>query len=77
MRETSAFEEYRRKLANGEVERTIPLNPAEKAEKNPKSLRLAINAKCWDCTNQQRLEIKHCEMTDCSLHGLRPYQEKT
>ena len=53
------------------------LTPIEKAEKNPKSLRLAINAKCWDCVCGQRLEIKLCPMeTNCSLWPVRPYQEK-
>jgi hypothetical protein len=62
---------HRAKVKAGEFK---PLNPAEKARNNPKSLRLAINAKCWDCTCFQKQEIKLCEMTDCSLWPLRPYQ---
>lgn len=31
----------------GELER---LDPIEKSHRNPKSLRLAINGKCWDGT---------------------------
>ena len=68
------LEEYRQKVKAGEVQ---SLNPAEKARKNPRSLRLAINAKCWDCTCGQRAEIKHCPMeTNCSLWPLRPYQQQ-
>lgn len=71
---TDHFAEYRRKVAAGEIEPAERLNPIEKAQAKPKSLRLAINAKCWDCTGGQRQEIKLCPMTDCSLHGLRPYK---
>jgi hypothetical protein len=65
---------HRAKVKAGEFK---SLNPVEKARNNPKSLRLAINAKCYDCTCGQKLEIKHCPMeTNCSLWPLRPYQEK-
>jgi len=73
----TALQEYQRKVEAGEIIRTVALNPAEKALANPKSLRAAINAKCWDCTCGQRQEIKLCEMSDCSLHAHRPYQERT
>lgn len=52
------------------------LNPIEKARKNPKSLRMVINAKCFDCTCGQRVEITHCPVTGCSLYPVRPYQGK-
>jgi hypothetical protein len=55
-----------------EIER---LNPIEKAVKNPKSLRLAINAKCWDCSCGQRAEIAGCECKNCPLWTVRPYQK--
>jgi hypothetical protein len=59
-----------------EVER---LDPIEKARRNPKSLRLAINAKCWDCQGAQsdpgvRERIGACPISVCSLHPVRPYQ---
>lgn len=55
------------------------LDPIEKARNNPKSLRLAINAKCWDCVGagsdpHPRKEIGNCVMTDCPLYPVRPYQ---
>lgn len=67
------------KIAAGEkIERTDPI---EKAAKNPKSLRLAINAKCWDCqggeTPGTRQRIRTCECgKHCSLFAVRPYQGK-
>ena len=73
---TAALQDYQEKVASGEVERSKSLNPTEKALKNPTSLRFAINAKCFDCVCGQKLEIKHCEMTDCSLWPVRPYQDK-
>ena len=53
-----------------------PKNPLEKLQENPKSLRLAINAKCWDCSNFQREEILHCPVKTCGLWYVRPYQKK-
>lgn len=55
-------------------------NPIEKALKNPKSLRAAINAKCFDCQGQDadpapKWRIGNCEMPDCPLYPLRPYQD--
>lgn len=40
------------------------------------SLRKAINAKCWHCSNSQREEITHCAVTSCPLFFVRPYQIK-
>lgn len=74
MNNISKLQEYNRNVKSGEIIATASRNPEEKAKANPKSLRLAINAKCWDCTCGQRMEIKLCEMTDCSLHQLRPYK---
>ena len=55
------------------------LDPIEKARRNPKSLRLAINGKCWDCVGagadpNPRGAIRECAITDCTLHPVRPYQ---
>ena len=64
--------------AGEKVER---LNPVEKAKKNPKSLRLAINAKCYDCLGGNSDpnvtgRIGSCTMLDCPLWNVRPYQRK-
>lgn len=52
----------------------VRLDPIEKSAANPKSLRLAINAKCWDCCCAQREEIRKCTMVKCPLYAVRPYQ---
>lgn len=55
----------------------VQLNPIEKSKKNPKSLRMAINGKCFDCANQSIAEIRNCPMEDsCTLWYVRPYQVK-
>lgn len=51
------------------------LNSIEKANKNPKSLRLAINGKCWDCSCGQKLEITGCTVESCTLFPVRPFQK--
>ena len=53
------LQRYQDKLKAGEVER-VALDPLDKAKANPKSLRLAINAKCYDCTCFQKAEVKKC-----------------
>lgn len=47
---------------------------------DPKSLRKAINAHCWDCVggkadsqNPRRL-VRECEIVHCNLHPVRPWQ---
>lgn len=70
------LKEYNRKLAAGEIERTKAMNPIEKAKKSPKSLRSAINAKCYDCCCESRNEVTICDCADCPLHHLRPWQSK-
>ena len=53
----------------------VKLNPIDKSATNPKSLRLAINAKCWDCSNYQREEVSNCTAVSCPLHKVRPWQK--
>jgi len=60
------------KRANGEE--IIRMTPLEKSKANPSSLRLAINAKCWECACEQRKEISTCHLNDCPLWNVRPYQ---
>jgi hypothetical protein len=40
-----------------------------------KSLRAAVNAKCQDCMNWQRVEIRDCLVVICPLWPHRPYQK--
>lgn len=65
------------KLEAGEkIER---LSPIEKARRNPKSLRLAVTAKCadcvgWDADPNPRARIRDCAVPKCPLYPVRPYQ---
>lgn len=76
-----AIAEWRaaRVVAGDQSER---LDPLQKAIQNPKSLRLAINAKCWDCVGagkdpNPRKMIRECACGSyCPLFPVRPYQEK-
>ena len=60
---------------------TPRLDPIAKAKANPKSLRLAITAKCFECmgggedTGTRKL-IRACTSGSCPLHPVRPYQAK-
>ncbi len=56
-----------------------PFDPIAKSKRQPKSLRMAINAKCWDCVGagvdpNPRQAIRECGGTRCPLYFSRPYQ---
>lgn len=70
------LKEYNEKVKKGEIERTPPKDPIQKAKDNPKSLRAALNAKCWECACYQRKEVTECTAKDCPLWRLRPWQRK-
>jgi len=70
------LKQYNEKRKLGLVIQKKPRNPIQIAKDNPKSLRKAINAKCWDCSCFQSYEITKCQVFDCSLWNLRPYQPK-
>jgi hypothetical protein len=58
-----------------------PADPITKARRNPRSLRLAIDAKCFDCVGggadpNPRGAIRDCRITSCTLHPVRPYQRR-
>lgn len=71
---TAGLEAYNEKVKAGQVERAKTLDPIEKARQNPKSLRAAINGKCYDCCCGNRAEVSRCQITDCTLHPVRPWQ---
>ena len=59
--------------------KTVVMTPIEKSQKFPKSLRYAINGKCYDCQGAgadpgTKEAIRDCEAVDCTLHAVRPYQ---
>ena len=54
-----------------------PLNLTEKAKQNPQSMRLAINAFCYECmgfAKSWRNDVKKCPSEKCPLFGFRPYK---
>ena len=40
-----------------------------------KGLRAAVNARCLDCGNWQRTEVRDCPALSCPLWAVRPYQK--
>lgn len=68
----------------GDIPREITrLTHTQHALGNKSSLRKAVNAKCWDCcgggltfaeSKGVRVEIKNCQVTNCSLFNFRPYK---
>jgi hypothetical protein len=55
------------------------LDPIAKAYRNPTSLRMAVNGKCWDCQGAGadpgcKEAIRDCRAKDCTLWPVRPYQ---
>lgn len=59
------------------VERAHPVyaNHFRKAYAGEASKRQAIQAKCLDCSNLDRNEIKECVVFTCPLWHYRPYQK--
>jgi len=68
--------EYREKVASGEIE-VVRLNPIERSNANPTSLRLAIDAQCFDCMGRtgSTSDIRDCT-ANCPLYKVRPYKTK-
>lgn len=61
--------------AQGQVPERLDL--LERARRSPKSLTLAVNARCWECIGcdadpDPRGNIRECKATDCPLLPVRP-----
>jgi len=69
------LKEYNEKLRLGLVTKPKTLNPIEKAKQNPNSLRFAINARCYNCSGFTKVDVTYCDMPDCELFNLRPWQK--
>ena len=69
------LKEYNEKLSLGLITRPKRLDPIEKSEQYPTSLRLAINAKCYDCSGFIKIDVTECDMPSCELYHLRPWQK--
>ena len=68
----------KKKMANGTL---VHLDPVEKSNQSPNSLRLAVTAKCWYCNGgnadpEPKKRIRECTVYGCPLHKVRPYQKK-
>ena len=52
-------------------------NPLEKLNEKPTSLRLAINAKCYDCNGKEnwKKRTKYYNVFSCPLWTVRPYSK--
>lgn len=74
-RAIEALKAHAEAVKRGEIE-VVQLNPIQRLAKNPKSLRCAINAMCYQCMGGYRQEIKGCTAHDCALYNVRPYQTK-
>ena len=69
-------ENFAEKMARHRAEKGVErLTPTEKARRNPKSLRLAITAFCWECVGQVRQDVTGCTATKCPLYPMRPWQK--
>lgn len=76
MSNTDALKEYQQKVKSGEIIRAKTLNPLQKHENNPTSLRLAINANCWVCVGEIRAEVTRCTGSKCCpIWPVRPWQK--
>lgn len=60
----------------GELQNKPNKNPEEKSNDNPTSLRLAINAKCYDCNGKENWvkRTRECNISSCSLWKVRPFR---
>jgi len=67
------LQKYHQELKAGNIKR---LNPLEKSQQNPRSYKMAITAKCYDCCGFMKVEVTKCTATDCPLHNLRPWQAR-
>lgn len=71
-----ALQEYRKNLKDGTVTKVVK-SPVEKLSENPKSLRLAVNAACFQCmgcSSTSAADIRGCTSPSCALFEVRPYQ---
>jgi hypothetical protein len=73
---SDGLKKYHEDLKSGKIKKAKTIDPIQKAKKYPKSLRSAINAKCFDCCCGMRNEVILCRASDCPLHHLRPWQKK-
>ena len=70
----AALAAHREKVKSGEIV-VVQKTPMQKHLESPTSLRLAINANCYQCFgNGTPTEIRNCTATTCALYPVRPYK---
>ena len=72
---TQALKEYQEKLRLGLIPAPKKVDPIEKSLQNPRSLRFAIRAKCFDCSGFVKVDVTDCDMPGCELFNVRPWQK--
>lgn len=70
----AGLEKYREERKNSS-EKIVQKTPTEKHKENPLSLRLLINAFCFECVGGIKKEITCCTATTCPLYLVKPYQK--
>jgi len=68
------LKKYRDAVKSGEI---VPekLSPLQRAERNPTSLKMAIIAKCYECSGEYADGRKDCGIKSCPLYRWMPYGE--
>ena len=77
MNTVKQLQKARAKLAENRAKGIKRLNPLEKAKQKPNSMRLAINAFCYECmgfAKSWRNDVRDCTAPNCPLFGFRPYK---
>ena len=74
-----ALQEYKEKVAKGEIERTPPKSLTQKWEEDKTSLRKSVSAQCFMCMggldgDNVIGEIRKCSSKVCTLWHVRPYK---
>ena len=52
-------------------------DPIQKAKENKKSMRLAINAMCFDCMGRASTyvkDVRECTAPNCPIYHFRPFK---
>jgi hypothetical protein len=72
-----AMDKTQLEIERGKWVRHIPQSyrPIYRKAMKGRSMAAAIRAKCQDCCNWQRVEVRECTVVCCPLHDYRPYRK--
>ena len=70
-----ALQQYRNKVANGEIEPSERKTLKEKWEQKP-TLRASVDYMCHQCMGGEDVvkQVRNCTSISCALYPVRPYQ---